>query len=384
MRRAGALVAAVVACAVAAPAAFASDITLHLSSSKVDYGATRALRRNGDSGGRGRDRLDRACGRRRRPRRRSPQTAASRARSEPLRAGALSAVLADGSTSAPVELRVRPVLRARLVAKTLFAPAHLVVRAKPCERSQAALRGRRKSREPPDRPPRLGARGQPRRAVRGRRHAAHRVRLGQHRHGPRLVREARARDDRHRRARSRVARARRDRSEAAPREPHVPPGRPVRRPGRPRRRTPSWRSRRPRASRARASPIGRRSRGSQRRRRRRRATRAAGCTSRSTRPGRSSCSCATGKVTGTLHVSTGATGNTPVGHWSVLWKAPSTHTWLGPAILWRTMTFHGGFAIHGFSPVPAYPASHGCVREPIWAANWTYEQTPVGTPVDVY
>ncbi|MDX6569873.1 MAG: hypothetical protein QOH15_2451 [Gaiellales bacterium] len=91
-----------------------------------------------------------------------------------------------------------------------------------------------------------------------------------------------------------------------------------------------------------------------------------------------------GRVTGTLHVSTGATGNTPVGHWNVLWKAPSTHTWLGPAILFRTMTFHGGFAIHGFSPVPAYPASHGCVREPMWAANWTYEQTPVGTAVDVY
>ncbi len=91
-----------------------------------------------------------------------------------------------------------------------------------------------------------------------------------------------------------------------------------------------------------------------------------------------------GKVTGTLHVSTGATGNTPVGRWNVLWKAPFTHTWLGPAILYRTMTFHGGFAIHGFSPVPAYPASHGCVREPMWAANWTYDQTPVGTPVDVY
>jgi hypothetical protein len=91
-----------------------------------------------------------------------------------------------------------------------------------------------------------------------------------------------------------------------------------------------------------------------------------------------------GKVTGTIHVSTGATGNTPVGHWKVLWKAPFTHTWLGPAILFRTLTFHGGFAIHGFSPVPAYPASHGCVREPMWAADWTYEQTPVGTPVDVY
>ncbi len=72
------------------------------------------------------------------------------------------------------------------------------------ERSQAALRRRRKSREPPDRPPQLGARRQPRRALRGRRHAAHRVRLGQHRHGTRLVREARPRDDRHRGARPRT------------------------------------------------------------------------------------------------------------------------------------------------------------------------------------
>ena len=91
-----------------------------------------------------------------------------------------------------------------------------------------------------------------------------------------------------------------------------------------------------------------------------------------------------GVVTGILHVSTGATGNTPVGRWHVLWKAPATGTWLGPAILYRTLTFHGGFAIHGFSPVPAYPASHGCVREPMWAADWTYEQTPVGEEVDVY
>ena len=91
-----------------------------------------------------------------------------------------------------------------------------------------------------------------------------------------------------------------------------------------------------------------------------------------------------GKVTGVIPVSTGATGNTPVGHWHVLWKAPATSTWLGSAILYRTLTFHGGFAIHGFSPVPAYPASHGCVREPLWAADWTYTQTPVGESVYVF
>ena len=85
-----------------------------------------------------------------------------------------------------------------------------------------------------------------------------------------------------------------------------------------------------------------------------------------------------------IHISSGATGNTPVGHHHVLWKAPATSTWLGSAILYRTMTFHGGFAIHGFSPVPAYPASHGCVREPMWAADWMYQRVPVGSSVYVY
>ncbi len=40
MRRIVALIAATISCAVAAPAAFASDITLHLSSSRVSYGTT--------------------------------------------------------------------------------------------------------------------------------------------------------------------------------------------------------------------------------------------------------------------------------------------------------------------------------------------------------
>ncbi len=91
------------------------------------------------------------------------------------------------------------------------------------------------------------------------------------------------------------------------------------------------------------------------------------------------------RVIGVLHVSSGATGNTPEGRWHVRWKAPATGTWLGSAILYRTLTFWGNsFAIHGFSPVPAYPASHGCVRVPIWAADWLYNLTPVGEAVYVY
>lgn len=48
------------------------------------------------------------------------------------------------------------------------------------------------------------------------------------------------------------------------------------------------------------------------------------------------------------------------------------------------MTFHGNFAIHGWADVPRYPASHGCVRVPIWAADWLYDRSPVGERVYVY
>jgi PKD repeat protein len=85
-----------------------------------------------------------------------------------------------------------------------------------------------------------------------------------------------------------------------------------------------------------------------------------------------------------LPVSSGAGGITPVGNYRILWKAPATTTWLGPAILYRTMTFHTNYAIHGFPSVPAYPASHGCVRVPIWIADWLYQQSPVGERVYVY
>jgi hypothetical protein len=92
-----------------------------------------------------------------------------------------------------------------------------------------------------------------------------------------------------------------------------------------------------------------------------------------------------GEVVAVLPVSSGATGNTPEGKHRIRWKALATTTWLGPAILYRTMTFYGNsFAIHGFPSVPAYPASHGCVRIPIWAADWLYDRSRVGETVYVY
>ena len=44
----------------------------------------------------------------------------------------------------------------------------------------------------------------------------------------------------------------------------------------------------------------------------------------------------------------------------------------------------GERAIHGWTDVPTYAASHGCVRIPYWITLWMFDQDPIGTPVYVY
>jgi hypothetical protein len=44
----------------------------------------------------------------------------------------------------------------------------------------------------------------------------------------------------------------------------------------------------------------------------------------------------------------------------------------------------GGIAIHGSEDVPAYPASHGCIRIPMFASHRLTKMVPKGTPVYVY
>jgi hypothetical protein len=44
----------------------------------------------------------------------------------------------------------------------------------------------------------------------------------------------------------------------------------------------------------------------------------------------------------------------------------------------------GGIAIHGSPDVPPHPASHGCVRIPMFAADRLFALVAVGTPVHVY
>lgn len=54
--------------------------------------------------------------------------------------------------------------------------------------------------------------------------------------------------------------------------------------------------------------------------------------------------------------------------------------------LYRPKYFHGGVAVHGYTSVPAYPASHGCVRVSLPAMDmiWGAGQMPIGTQITVY
>jgi PKD repeat protein len=87
-----------------------------------------------------------------------------------------------------------------------------------------------------------------------------------------------------------------------------------------------------------------------------------------------------GHVVRVLHVSTGATGNTPVGRWHVYSKVPG----FLPSGMFYSSFFIRGFAIHGYSSVPPYPASHGCVRIPMWIAPTLFASNSYGEPVYVY
>ncbi len=53
-------------------------------------------------------------------------------------------------------------------------------------------------------------------------------------------------------------------------------------------------------------------------------------------------------------------------------------------LLYDPLYFTGGYAIHGSTNVPPHPASHGCVRVPIWEAGRLFEGIPHGETVYVY
>ncbi len=51
-----------------------------------------------------------------------------------------------------------------------------------------------------------------------------------------------------------------------------------------------------------------------------------------------------------------------------------------------SVQIYGGVFMHGYTSVPKYPASHGCIRLPLWggnAARWLWNWVDLGTPIRI-
>ncbi|HEV2668802.1 MAG TPA: L,D-transpeptidase [Blastocatellia bacterium] len=74
---------------------------------------------------------------------------------------------------------------------------------------------------------------------------------------------------------------------------------------------------------------------------------------------------------------------TPTGRFRVYRKIPGWRkSPLG--LMYYPVYIAGGVAIHGSPSVPRRPASHGCIRIPMYAAKAFYDTTPIGTVVVVH
>jgi lipoprotein-anchoring transpeptidase ErfK/SrfK len=90
------------------------------------------------------------------------------------------------------------------------------------------------------------------------------------------------------------------------------------------------------------------------------------------------------QVVRTIAVSTGKPSTpTPPGDYRVYAKIP--RWWSTPFREWLpwALPFVGGIAFHELQDVPAFPASHGCVRQSFTVARWTYNFATIGMPVKV-
>lgn len=71
---------------------------------------------------------------------------------------------------------------------------------------------------------------------------------------------------------------------------------------------------------------------------------------------------------------------TVVGHFRAYSKAPGTN---GSGMV-NSVYFHAAYAMHGYHSVPAYAASHGCLRLPTILSADIMRWVPIGARVDTY
>jgi lipoprotein-anchoring transpeptidase ErfK/SrfK len=75
---------------------------------------------------------------------------------------------------------------------------------------------------------------------------------------------------------------------------------------------------------------------------------------------------------------------TPTGRFHIYWRYSSGWQ-AGPlGSMYRPNYFYGGYAVHGMTSVPAYPASHGCVRVTVPTMDRMWSPLWVGMPVTIY
>lgn len=88
-----------------------------------------------------------------------------------------------------------------------------------------------------------------------------------------------------------------------------------------------------------------------------------------------------GRVRRIITISSGKPSTpTVIGRFRVYRKEPGTNS----HGMVDSSYFISGYAIHGYAEVPAYAASHGCLRIPVPDAASVYAWVQVGYPVDVY
>jgi N-acetylmuramoyl-L-alanine amidase len=75
---------------------------------------------------------------------------------------------------------------------------------------------------------------------------------------------------------------------------------------------------------------------------------------------------------------------TPTGRFHIYWRY--SDGWQpGPlGSMYRPNYFYAGYAVHGMTSVPAYPASHGCVRMTVPTMDRMWSSLWVGMPVAIY
>jgi hypothetical protein len=88
-----------------------------------------------------------------------------------------------------------------------------------------------------------------------------------------------------------------------------------------------------------------------------------------------------GKVDEIYHISSGAPATPTIqGHFQFYRKDPGTNS-LGMV---NSVYFIRGYATHGYADVPTYPASHGCLRNPIPDSMHIYNWIDIGDDIYVY